>query len=146
MILKAAADKSRNPFQVFSMCLCVIVGTVAVTTGFRPDSIQQILPWWYEDAWGWLILAAGVAGIVGIVWPKRVTGVVIEQLALVTLGGAMATYMVAAWLAFGLQALFLIAFTLTLSVACFRRWYELERALRAAGEVGGLIRGRSRGR
>lgn len=125
-----------NPFEIFLMLVGILYGTQIVIEplipGVRinPQTVAGQLTPPSAYVWAVALLVGGVLTLVGLGWRNRVTGIVLEQIGLVTVGSACVFYVVAIILLFGFDVgAFPGAITTAFGLACFARWFQLQKEL-----------------
>lgn len=85
---------SRHPFQFFTMFALGLSGASIAFSGSTPASLRP-LPAWATETWGITMLIGGLLALVSAFWLDRITGLLIERIALGAIGGACAVYALA---------------------------------------------------
>lgn len=112
---------SRHPFQVFFLGAAVLVGLQTALGTATPPSLKELLPHLFVLIWGWLLTAGGLFGIVASWVPDRITGLLMERIALVAIGGAQFAYATVVWRVAGSDGVATIFFQYAVSLASFWR-------------------------
>lgn len=73
---------SSHPFAVYLLALCVVSGATALLFGRATPGI----PGWLTVLWYVLLVAGGVVGLAGLVWPDAIAGLLIERASMVFIG------------------------------------------------------------
>lgn len=124
-----ATAKSRHPFELFTLILCVAVGVPALVADARPGSINEALPHWAVDVWGAGLAGGAIVALVGIGWSNRVTGLILEQVGLVAVGCATLVYAAGALVTVGVTALVPAGIVAAFGLSCLWRWLQIQRDL-----------------
>jgi hypothetical protein len=114
----------------FFLPLCVLSGvSILLRATPAPGSIEAFVP--RIGVIVWAICLAGGAGLYLLATSMQpthpVTGVLLEQVAAVSLGVAATFYAIAAMVFGGWAALLPAGIILSLGLACLYRWFELQR-------------------
>lgn len=126
----AAVPPSRHPFQIWVLVACILSGITTVGDWGRPGTLNEILPEYMMMLWGWVLLLAGGLGIAAAFWKDRITGLLIERIALGGLGGILVVYGVAARIVGGSSATVIMIMCASLGAASFWRIHHVHRDLR----------------
>lgn len=119
----------RHPFEVFLLCMCAGSGIPLAFGAPRPGSINDVLPEALAVGWGLALAIGSVVALTGIWWRNRVSGIILEQIGLVSVGWAAIIYGVAVVIFAGWAAAFPATFVLGFGVACLVRWRQLQKIL-----------------
>jgi len=104
MPLPIETEKSRHPYEVFILSICLILGVSIILGGKPPASISaQEDMGFAEDIWGYLLAGGAALGLIGGYCRNRSTGLILTQIGLVALGGSATMYAVAILIATGFQ-------------------------------------------
>lgn len=130
-------SSTRHPFEVFLLALSVLSGLPVLIAGTAPDSITDALNDWAARAWGGGLAIGGAIALLGIYLTRprphatkiSVTGLVVEQVGLVVVGGACLVYAAAVLLYFGLQGVGPAGIVLAYGVSCGWRWLQIQRLM-----------------
>ena len=125
---------SRHPLIVFLLTLCVISG-ISITFGApAPGSITEALPRWQVTAWALSLGLGALSILIGLILQPAdkhlVTGVLLEQVGVASLGCAAILYSAAVVSAAGWSGVFPAIVTAGFGVALLYRWYTLQRGIR----------------
>lgn len=111
---------SRHPFQIWVLAACTLSGFSIIAFGGHPQSLQALMPSAILYAWGTLLMIGGIIGLSSAWWPDRITGLLMEKMALGTIGASATVYAgCVLWFAHGpgvVSAIFL------LSIGCASVW------------------------
>lgn len=112
------------------MFALALSGAWAGFTDASPQSVSALIPVWAADAWGFIMFFGGVLSISSSFWQDRITGLLIERLALGAIGGTCAFYALALALVYGMtNGVLNIALFISISVACVWRIVHVRREL-----------------
>lgn len=121
---------SRHPFQFWVLAACVLSGIQIMIGSGRPTTMEAVLPDYMVVIWGITLLISGGLGIVAGWWPDRITGLLLERIALGTLCGVSAIYGVVVASQAGGPAVVTSSFQISVSVAAGWRIVHVNRELR----------------
>lgn len=123
------SSPSRHPFQVFILVLSVIAGVPMLFGKVPiPGSLEEALPQWAGTLWAASLTLGAAVTLVGVFWPVRLTGHLIEQVGLIAVGSAAVLY--------GGVLFFFVSDSGSLvsasmisgyGAACVWRWFQLQR-------------------
>lgn len=140
MIFTDVTRDSRHPFETSILAAGIVGGAFALFGGLWPTSLEVVLYDWVQRVWGIFFFGGAVMAEVGIVLKSRDIGIFLEQIGLVSFGGACATY-ASALLIYNFSGSFTVAVLMLLvSWASFAQWWRLERFIRAQIARGERIR------
>lgn len=129
--------RTRNPFEIYLLALS-LVSTAPLALGFTrpPTSLSSELGVWAR-VWGIALCIGSLVALVGIMWrrPKNpikfsVTGLVVEQVGLVAVGGATIYYATAILLLVGNRGLVTSGIVLAYGAAAATQAWRIHRFLR----------------
>lgn len=83
---------SRHPFQFWFFGASALSGTFATLSFGQPTTMVTLLPNGYVTVWGATLFVVGVLGMVAAFWRDRLTGLLMERIALAGLSGLMFVY------------------------------------------------------
>lgn len=128
----AAVDlpSSRHPFELFTLGLCAFVGLPLLVGEARPGSISALLPPWAGDVWGAMLVVGALVALLGIYWRNRVTGIVLEQIGLMSVGLGALFYTLVVVIQNGVPALYATIFVGGFGTSCLWRYFQLARFLK----------------
>ncbi|MBQ1038552.1 hypothetical protein [Micromonospora sp. C81] len=112
-----------------------------MTLEVRPTSVQTAMPVPIQVAWELGLIAVGVGGLLGIVWPGRLsTGLGIELASVLVLGTITGMYAVAVVAMSGRQSIVATSFVIAVTIGSLWRAaqiaVDLRRLVRACEIVG----------
>lgn len=118
--------RDADPFELYGLVLCIVVGVPVITGEARPGSISALLPAsWMVTLWGVTLALGALTALTGIVWRDRITGIIFEQIGLTATGVATLFYafcvLEANW-RMGLAAAGLVS---AFGMACIAQWAKL---------------------
>ncbi len=132
-------NSGRHPFEVIAMLGSVVVGGASVFGVLWPKEISENIPTWFNIPWGVAFALGSILTLVGVRMEKRSTGLLLEQVGLITLS-ALCWTNAAIMLILAHESYFPIAFLFTmLGVACLIQWVRIEVVVRAVIKRGGNI-------
>ncbi|MEU5908189.1 hypothetical protein [Micromonospora sp. NPDC047527] len=86
----------HQPFEVAALVTTSICGVLLMALGARPQSVELSMPGPLQLGWEVSLVVVGVTGLLGILWPGRLsTGLGIEFAAVLVLGTITGMYAVA---------------------------------------------------
>lgn len=91
---------SRHPFQFLVMFALGLSGFFVVLSDAPPGSINSLLPHWAVNGWGTLMMIGGSLAIASSFWRDRITGLLLERIALMMIGGVCTVYAAAVWIVY----------------------------------------------
>lgn len=121
---------SRHPFQFWALAACVLSG---LQVGFgigRPTTLEEILPDYMVALWGWTLMIGGFLGLVAGWWRDRITGLLLERIALTTIALITLIYGVVVAKQAGGPAVVTSSFLISISVSAGWRIVHVNRELR----------------
>ncbi|MGC5286428.1 hypothetical protein [Micromonospora sp. DT231] len=86
----------HQPFEVAALITTPVCGVLLLALDVRPPSVQLSMPEPIQLGWEVALIAVGVGGLLGILWPGRLsTGLGIEFASVLMLGTITGMYAVA---------------------------------------------------
>ncbi|MGC5307362.1 hypothetical protein [Micromonospora zamorensis] len=134
--------RSRHqPYEIAVLAASPVCGVLMLTLDVRPTSVQTAMPVPIQVAWELGLIAVGVGGLLGIVWPGRLsTGLGIELASVLVLGTITGMYAVAVVAMSGRQAIVATSFVVAVTIGSLWRAaqiaVDLRRLVRACEIVG----------
>jgi len=135
MPLPIETEKSRHPYEVFILSICLILGVSIILGGKPPASISAQKDLGFaEDIWGYLLAGGAGLGLVGGYCNSRSTGLILTQIGLIALGGSAVMYAVAILIATNFR---MTGYLPTLIIGWFgfnslRRFFQIQKEIDAA--------------
>ncbi|MEU6078447.1 hypothetical protein [Micromonospora sp. NPDC047074] len=141
--------RSRHqPFEIAIMGTAPVCGILLIALGVRPQSVEVAMPGPMQTGWEWGLIVAGVAGLLGVLWPGRLsTGLGIELASVLVLGTITGMYAVALTVVTGAQGVAATSFVGAVAVGSgwraaqitldLRRLTRAEQAIPLAGLTSG---------
>lgn len=121
---------SRHPFQFWVLCACVLGGAASAFDFGRPNSLDEFLPHYIVLVWGWTLMIGGLIGLAAAWWPDRITGLLLERIALWGIGGITAVYGAVLLKVLGHTASVSAFFCISIAMASFWRIRHVNRELK----------------
>lgn len=121
---------SRHPFQVWILAACLISGISTAVFDAGPATLRELLPVWAFWLWGAVLMMGGFFGLLGAFWEDRITGLLMERLALIAISGGSMVYAVTVVSLAGKVGYTTAAYTMSVGIAGFWRVRHINRALR----------------
>ncbi|MBQ0978766.1 MULTISPECIES: hypothetical protein [Micromonospora] len=134
--------RSRHqPYEIAVLAAAPVCGVLMMTLEVRPTSVQTAMPVPIQVAWELGLIAVGVGGLLGIVWPGRLsTGLGIELASVLVLGTITGMYAVAVVAMSGRQSIVATSFVIAVTIGSLWRAaqiaVDLRRLVRACEIVG----------
>ncbi|MEV4810112.1 hypothetical protein [Micromonospora avicenniae] len=126
----------RQPFEVAVLLAAPPCGLLLMLLDVRPPSVTLAMDTPIQVLWELGLIAGGVIGLSGIIWPGRLaTGLGIELAAVVLLGTITAMYAVALAAVSGRSGTAAISFILAVSTGSFWRAGQIIFDLRLLARV-----------
>ncbi|MGI5522291.1 hypothetical protein ACQEUX_15240 [Micromonospora sp. CA-259024] len=124
--------RSRHqPYEVAVLVAAPVCGVLMLTLNVRPISVQTSMPTPVQVAWEIGLIAVGVGGLLGILWPGRLsTGLGIELASVLQLGTITGMYAVALVAMSGRQSVAATSFILAVTVGSLWRAAQIAVDLR----------------
>jgi hypothetical protein len=132
MPLTEVTREGREGFEIYTLVLCVLGGPPIIFGDATPGTIQALLPHQWQLVWGLMICLGSLIALIGIFLPRRDTGLIIEQIGMVATGVGMLAYAAAVLDAAGWSGFFPAIAVTGFGLACFRRWWRIQKALKKA--------------
>lgn len=115
--------RSRHqPYEIAFLAAAPVCGVLMLTLDVRPTSVQTAMPVPIQVAWELGLIAVGVGGLLGIVWPGRLsTGLGVELASVLVLGTITGMYAVASAAMSGRQSIAATSFVAAVAVGSLWR-------------------------
>jgi len=121
---------SRHPFQFWVLFFLGLSGaTVAFNLG-QPGSLTELMPQIVVRTWGATVMLGGIVGIAAGWWKDRITGLLLERIALAAVGGMTGVYGFVLMGVAGGVGIFSGFLALSVTVASFWRIIHVNRELK----------------
>ena len=86
----------HQPFEVAALIMTPVCGVLLLALDVRPPSVQLSMPEPIQLGWEVALIVVGVGGLLGILWPGRLsTGLGVEFASVLVLGTITGMYAVA---------------------------------------------------
>lgn len=121
---------SRHPFQFFALAACAISGFSTVFDLGQPQTLTALMPSFMVILWGWTLMMGSGLGIIASWWRDRITGLLLERIALGALGSSTAIYGLVLMSQSGKPGFVASMLCLSISVASFWRIIHVNRELK----------------
>ncbi|MEU4642592.1 hypothetical protein [Micromonospora sp. NPDC023814] len=122
----------HQPFEIAVMVTAPVCGVLLISLGVRPQSVEMAMPGPIQVGWELGLVVAGVAGLLGIFWPGRLSTALGTELASVLmLGTITGMYAVAVAVVAGQQGVAATSFVGAVSIGSGWRAAQIVRDLRA---------------
>lgn len=121
---------SRHPFQFWALAACMLGGLNSMFGEGAPGSLQEILPAYALYVWGITLFVGGALGIVSGWWRDRITGLLLERIALGAIAGITIIYALVVYKVAGGSASFIAMFMASMSIASTWRVRHINRELK----------------
>lgn len=121
---------SRHPFQFWMLTAAVFAGTSALLTEAAPATLESLIPQWTVYVWSFLLITGGALGLPAGFWKDRLTGLLLERIALASLAAACFVYAIVLLAVAGGPGTTAAVFQMTVSIAAIWRIVHVNRELR----------------
>ncbi|MBQ1017340.1 hypothetical protein KBX71_05600 [Micromonospora sp. D93] len=124
--------RSRHqPYEIAVLVAAPLCGILMMTLDVRPTSVQTSMPAPIQAAWELGLIAVGVGGLLGILWPGRLsTGLGLELASVLVLGTITGMYAVAVLVMSGRNSIVAAAFVMAVTVGSLWRAAQIAIDLR----------------
>lgn len=124
--------RSRNqPYEIAVLAAASLCGILMMTLNVRPTSVQTSMPGPIQVAWELGLIAVGVGGLLGILWPGRLsTGLGLELASVLVLGTITGMYAVAVLVMSGRTSIVATSFVMAVTVGSLWRAAQIAIDLR----------------
>lgn len=119
----------RHPFQVFTLLLAVASGVPLLLGDAAPGTVEATLSPAAVTFWGVSLVAGAGTTLAGMLWPRRITGMALEQVGLVAIGTASAIYTVCIFSFWGIRGVTAAAYVMGFATASFWRWGQIQQVM-----------------
>jgi hypothetical protein len=114
------------------MATVPVCGVLLIVLGVRPQSVEMAMPGPIQVGWEYGLVVAGVAGLLGIFWPGRLsTALGVELASVLMLGTITGMYAVALAVVAGQQGVAATSFVGAVAIGSGWRATQIVRDLRA---------------
>lgn len=120
---------SRHPFQFWALTACMLGGLNAMFGRGAPGSLSEILPGYAVAVWAGTLFVGGALGIAAGWWRDRITGLLLERVALGAIGGITLIYGIVVYKIAGTPGSFISLFMLSMTAASIWRIRHVNREL-----------------
>lgn len=127
--LLTTVPPSRHPFQFWALTACVISGAGSAFDFGQPRTLAEIMPSYMIVLWGWTIMISGLVGLIASWWPDRISGLLLERIALGGIGGSCAIYGALLYKIAGGPGFFAATFCMSIALASAWRIMHVNREL-----------------
>ncbi|MFI6271917.1 hypothetical protein [Micromonospora zamorensis] len=133
--------RSRHqPYEIAVLAAAPVCGVLMLTLDVRPTSVQTAMPVPIQVAWELGLIAVGVGGLLGIVWPGRLsTGLGVELASVLVLGTITGMYAVALAAMSGQQSIATTSFVAAVAVGSLWRAAQIAVDLRRLAQACELV-------
>ncbi|MEU2663319.1 hypothetical protein ACLQ20_04275 [Micromonospora sp. DT46] len=130
--------RSRHqPFEIAIMATAPVCGVLLIVLDVRPQSVEMAMPGPIQAGWESGLIVAGVAGLLGVLWPGRLsTGLGIELASVLALGTITGMYAVALAVVAGAQGVAAMSFVVAVAVGSGWRAVQIALDLRRLALAG----------
>ncbi|MEU5674061.1 hypothetical protein AB0B48_06635 [Micromonospora sp. NPDC049089] len=124
--------RSRHqPYEIAVLAAAPLCGVLMMTLNVRPTSVQTSMPEPIQVAWELGLVAVGVGGLLGILWPGRLsTGLGLELASVLVLGTITGMYAVALLVMSGRNSIVATSFVMAVTVGSLWRAAQIAIDLR----------------
>ncbi|MGK5444761.1 hypothetical protein ACSNN7_23445 [Micromonospora sp. URMC 105] len=114
--------RNRRPFENAILITVPVCGFLLITLKVSPPSVEMAMPAPVRIGWELGLIAVGVSGLLGLLWPGRIsTGLGIELASMLLLGTLSGMYAVALAVMSGRMAVAATSFIAAVAIgACWR--------------------------
>lgn len=131
-----SVTNGRHPYQVAIHAAAVVGGAALAVTDQVPRSAAETMPAPVQVLWVVLLIAAGIAAVVGAFWRGRAaTGLRVELGGVLLLAGGTTMYAVALFAVSALQAVAAGSFLVGIATASWWRAGQILRDLRRLADA-----------
>ncbi|MET7817082.1 MULTISPECIES: hypothetical protein [Micromonospora] len=133
--------RSRHqPYEIAVLAAAPVCGVLMMTLEVRPTSVQTAMPVPIQVAWELGLIAVGVGGLLGIVWPGRLsTGLGIELASVLVLGTITGMYAVSVVAMSGRQSIVATSFVVAVTIGSLWRAAQIAVDLRRLAQACELV-------
>lgn len=134
--------RSRHqPFEMAVLAIAPICGLLLIVLDVRPPSVEMAMPAPLQAGWESGLIVVGLTGLLGVLWPGRLsTALGIELAAVLVLGTLAGMYAVALAVISGRQAVGAASFITAVAVGSAWRSVEILLDLRRLVRASQLTR------
>ncbi|MFI6780247.1 hypothetical protein [Micromonospora sp. NPDC050276] len=121
----------HQPYEITVLAVAPLCGILMMTLNVRPMSVQASMPAPIQVAWELGLIVVGVGGLLGVLWPGRLsTGLGLELASVLVLGTITGMYAVAVLIMSGRNAIVTISFVTAVTVGSLWRAAQIAIDLR----------------
>jgi len=128
MVRPIAITSGRHPFELAFLIAATAIGVLLLVTGHRPRSAEA-MPHLIQVAWPAVLVAGGLITLAGVLWPRLDTGLRVELVGVIVLGGALVVYTIALIKYSGMSGATAAGFTLAFGAGSWWRAVQIHRDL-----------------
>lgn len=121
---------SRHPFQFWALAACALAGFATAFDFGQPGTLVELMPDYMVTLWGWTCMIGGVLGLVSSFWRDRITGLLLERIALTAIGGVMLIYGAVLYFVAGDKGYVASSFCIGIGIASAWRIVHINRELK----------------
>ncbi|MET7963309.1 hypothetical protein ABZ356_03140 [Micromonospora zamorensis] len=130
----------HQPYEIAVLAAAPVCGVLMMTLEVRPTSVQTAMPVPIQVAWELGLIVVGVGGLLGIVWPGRLsTGLGIELASVLVLGTITGMYAVAVVSMSGRQSIVATSFVVAVTIGSLWRAAQIAVDLRRLAQACELV-------
>ncbi|MFG3707426.1 hypothetical protein ACGF7U_22245 [Micromonospora sp. NPDC047670] len=135
---------TQQPFEIAILATAPVCGILLIVLDVRPQSVEMAMPGPIQAGWESGLIVVGVTGLLGVLWPGRLsTALGIELASMLMLGTITGMYAVALSVVAGRQGVAATSFIVAVAIGSGWRAGQilldlrrLTRAIRSTGPVG----------
>ncbi|MGW5558250.1 hypothetical protein ACWER9_13615 [Micromonospora sp. NPDC003944] len=133
--------RSRHqPYEIAVLAAAPLCGVLMMTLNVRPTSVQTSMPAPIQVAWELGLVAVGLGGLLGILWPGRLsTGLGLELASVLVLGTITGMYAVALVVMSGSNSIVATSFVMAVTVGSLWRAGQIAVDLRRLARACELV-------
>lgn len=118
--------RNRRPFENAILITVPVCGLLLITLNVRPPSVEMAMPAPVRIGWELGLIAVGLGGLLGLLWPGRLsTGLGIELASMLLLGTLAGMYAVALAVMSGRMAVAATSFIAAVALGSWWRAAEI---------------------
>ncbi|MEH0827074.1 MULTISPECIES: hypothetical protein [unclassified Micromonospora] len=118
--------RNRRPFENAILLTAPVCGLLLITLNVRPPSVEMAMPGPVRVGWELGLIAVGLGGLLGLLWPGRFsTGLGIELASMLLLGTLAGMYAVTLTVMSGRMAVAATSFIAAVAIGSWWRAVEI---------------------
>lgn len=117
--------RKPGPFEVGLALLLLVSGLLFFAGQNIPTSVELLAPKWLQYLWYALLAGGGLVTLVGILWPSRFTGLLVEQAGLLFMAGGSLIYAFSIAYVFHWQGYFGVSSWVVFTISELWRWNQI---------------------